>query len=69
MLLVRSVLFLVKWEMSSGQGHRAAGEAELQRGQLRSLPATCSSPIAAGQGDTLMGRDSVRGFVQLQAGL
>lgn len=55
--------------MSSGQGHGAAGEAELQRGHLRSLPATCSSPIAAGQGDTLMGRDSVRGFVQLQAGL
>lgn len=58
-LLVKSVFFVIKWKMSSEQVHRAAGEAVLQLGQLRSLPAISSGLIAAGQGKTLIGRDRV----------
>lgn len=58
-LLVKSVLFLIKWEMSSEWLHRAAGEAVLQLGQLRSSPAISSGLIAVGQGETLIGRDRV----------
>lgn len=67
-LLVESVFFVIKWKMSSEQVHRAAGEAVLQLGQLRSLPAISSGLIAVGQGKTLIGRDSVIGFVRIQTG-